>query len=75
MAYELPNPGMLKALLGAMKVREILAAKGVSIYKTVVGEYATSMEMAGASISICKMNDELKKYMDHPVCTPFICQK
>ena len=56
-------------------VREILAAKGVSIYKTVVGEYATSMEMAGASISICKMNDELKKYMDHPVCTPFICQK
>ena len=56
-------------------VREILASKGVSIYKTVVGEYATSMEMAGASISICKMNDELKKYMDHPVCTPFICQK
>ena len=56
-------------------VREILAEKGVTIYKTVVGEYATSMEMAGASISICKMNDELKKYMDHPVCTPFICQK
>ena len=56
-------------------VREILAEKGVSVWKTVVGEYATSMEMAGASISICKMNDELKKYMDHPVCTPFICQK
>ncbi|MBQ0059474.1 MAG: dihydroxyacetone kinase subunit DhaK [Lachnospiraceae bacterium] len=56
-------------------IREILAAKGVSIYKTIVGEYATSMEMAGASISICKMNDELKGYMDHPVCTPFICQK
>ena len=56
-------------------VREILAAKGVSIYKTVVGEYATSMEMAGASISICKMNDELKGYMNHPVNTPFICQK
>ena len=35
----------------------------------------TSMEMAGASISICKMNDEMKKYMDHPVNTPFICQK
>lgn len=56
-------------------VREILASKGISIYKTIVGEYATSMEMAGASISICKMNDELKKYMDHPVNTPFICQK
>ena len=56
-------------------VREILAAKGVSMYKTVVGEYATSMEMAGASISICKMNDELKGYMNHPVNTPFLCQK
>lgn len=56
-------------------VREILADKGIGIYKTIVGEYATSMEMAGASISICKMNDELKRYMDHPVNTPFFCQK
>lgn len=56
-------------------VHEILEAKGIKIYKSIVGEYATSMEMAGASISICKMNDELKKYMDHPVNTPFICQK
>ena len=56
-------------------VTQILNSKGIKIYKTIVGEYATSMEMAGASISICKMNDELKKYMDHPVNTPFICQK
>ena len=56
-------------------VNEILTAKGIRIYKTIVGEYATSMEMAGASISICKMNDEMKRYMDHPVNTPFICQK
>ena len=56
-------------------VTEILASKGIGVYKTIVGEYATSMEMAGASISICKMNEELKKYMNHPVNTPFICQK
>ena len=56
-------------------VTEILNAKGVKLYKTIVGEYATSMEMAGASISICKMNEELKAYMDHPVNTPFLCQK
>ncbi len=56
-------------------VTEILNAKGVKIYQTIVGEYATSMEMAGASISVCKMNDELKAYMDHPVHTPFLCQK
>ena len=56
-------------------VREILESKGIKIYRTIVGEYATSMEMAGASISVCRMNDELKGYMDHPVETPFICQK
>lgn len=56
-------------------VTEILKGKGISIYKTIVGEYATSMEMAGASISVCKMNDEMKGYLDYSVCTPFICQK
>ena len=56
-------------------INEYLAAKGIKVYKTIVGEYATSMEMAGASISICKMNDELKRYMEHPVNTPFLCQK
>lgn len=53
-------------------VEEILSNKNIGVYRTYVGEYATSMEMGGASISICKMNDELKKYMDHPVSTPFI---
>ena len=56
-------------------VTELLKARGVQIYRTIVGEYATSMEMAGASISICKMNATLKRYMEHPVDTPFICQR
>lgn len=56
-------------------INEYLAEKGVKVYKTIVGEYATSMEMAGASISICKMDDEMKAYLAHPVNTPFICQK
>ena len=56
-------------------VTEYLTARGIKVYKTIVGEYATSMEMAGASISICRLNDELKEYVDYPVNTPFICQK
>ena len=59
----------------AHSVRKHLDAKGVKTYKTGVGEYATSMEMAGASISIEKLDDELKGYLDYPVNTPFICQK
>ena len=40
-----------------------------------MGVYATSMEMAGASISICKMSgDEMKQWIDMPVHTPFYTQ-
>ena len=56
-------------------VHRYLDTKGIKVYKAIVGEYATSMEMMGASISICKMDNELKGYVDYPVNTPFICQK
>ena len=53
-------------------VRKLLDEKGIRVYHTYVGEYATSMEMAGASLSICKLNDTLKEYLEYPVHTPFI---
>ena len=56
-------------------VRKQLDEKGIKVYRSWTGEYATSMEMAGASISICKVDDELKGYFDYPVNTPFLCQK
>ena len=56
-------------------VAVLLGERGIRVYRTIVGEYATSMEMAGASISLCRLNGELKRYLDHPVNTPFICQK
>lgn len=55
-------------------VRKILDEKGIKTYRTFVGEYATSMEMAGASISICKVDDEMKRWIDRPVKTPFYTQ-
>ena len=56
-------------------VADYLKEKGIGIYRTFVGEYATSMEMAGASISICKMEDgEMKEWLDMPVDTPFYRQ-
>ena len=53
-------------------VRKLLDEKGIRVYHTYVGEYATSMEMAGASLSICKLNDTLKEYLEYPVRTPFV---
>lgn len=56
-------------------VSKRLEDKGISIYRTFVGEFATSMEMAGASISIMKLDDETRAMLDMPVATPFYCQK
>ena len=53
----------------------LLEDKGIRIYRTFVGEFATSMEMAGASISIMKLDDETRAMLDMPVATPFYCQK
>lgn len=44
--------------------RNILTGHGLNIYKTYVGEYATSMEMAGASLSLLKLDDEPKPLLD-----------
>ena len=42
------------------------------VYRPYIGEYATSMEMAGASVSLCKLDDELKALLDAPASTPFV---
>lgn len=56
-------------------VREILDKKKIKVFRTFVGEYATSMEMSGASISICRMADEeMKEQISMPVHTPFYTQ-
>ena len=52
-------------------VSEKLAASGVKVYKVYVGEYATSMEMSGASLTLLKLDGELKHYLDAPAFSPF----
>ncbi|MBW6411101.1 dihydroxyacetone kinase subunit DhaK [Clostridium weizhouense] len=52
------------------KVNEILKDKGISTHKTFVGEFMTSLEMAGCSISILKLDDELKELLDAKADTP-----
>ena len=56
------------------KVNEMLNAEGINVYHTYVGEFATSMEMAGASISLLKLDDELKRLLAKPANTPFFEQ-
>lgn len=47
-------------------VHEVLRGRGVRIFHTYIGEFATSMEMAGLSISVLKLDDELKEMLSKP---------
>ena len=52
------------------RVSDVLAEKGIKVYKTLVGEYMTSIEMEGFSISLLRLDDELKELLDAKADTP-----
>ena len=52
------------------KLSDILSQKGIKVYKSFVGHYMTSIEMAGFSISLLKLDDELKALLDSKADTP-----
>lgn len=56
------------------RIDQYLKDKGIKVYRYYVGEYATSLEMAGFSISLLKLDDELKGYLNAPAQTPFFVQ-
>jgi dihydroxyacetone kinase-like protein len=51
-------------------LHRILQGKHITITRNLVGSYITSLEMAGASITLVRLDDELTRYWDAPVHTP-----
>jgi phosphoenolpyruvate---glycerone phosphotransferase subunit DhaK len=56
------------------RVAERLAERELAVHRVWIGEYATSLEMAGASVSLMAVDDELAALLDAPVSTPFVVQ-
>jgi len=56
------------------RVHQTLAAAGIEIAKNYVGEYATSLEMAGASISLLKLNDSRLELLNAAARSPFFIE-
>ena len=52
------------------EVEKILTEKGIKVYRTFVGNYMTSLEMAGCSVSLLRLDEELKGYLDYPSKAP-----
>lgn len=50
------------------EIEKILTAQGIKIYKSYVGNYFTSLEMMGATLTMMKLDEELKTMIDMP-CT------
>ncbi len=50
-------------------VQDYLKEKGVKVYDTMVGNYMTSIEMAGFSLTLLRLDDELKRLYDAPADT------
>ncbi|MBB4664044.1 dihydroxyacetone kinase subunit DhaK [Conexibacter arvalis] len=52
------------------RVSQVLGDRGITIERNLIGSYITSLEMAGASITLLKLDDELVSLWDAPVDTP-----
>jgi dihydroxyacetone kinase-like protein len=52
------------------ELARILEDRGVAVARRLIGNYITSLEMAGTSITLLKLDDELARFWDMPVQTP-----
>ncbi len=52
-------------------VAKILKEKGIKVFKSYVNEYCTSIDMAGLSVSLLKVDAEMKELLEYPVDIPY----
>jgi dihydroxyacetone kinase-like protein len=65
---------LMELFVANKHLSEELSKKNIKVYKTLVGNYMTSLDMEGFSITLLKLDDELKKYLDAPADTPAFVQ-
>ncbi len=66
---------LMELFVANKHVKEVLAAKNISVAKTLVGNYMTSLDMEGFSITLLKLDDELKKFLNASANTPAFVQR
>ncbi|HEY7985413.1 MAG TPA: dihydroxyacetone kinase subunit DhaK, partial [Methylophilaceae bacterium] len=48
---------------------KLLTKQGLNITRSLVGNYTTSLDMAGASVTVCLLDEEIRQHWDSPVHT------
>jgi len=66
---------LLELLIMFRKLSRILHDSKIEIHRSFVGNYSTSLDMAGASITLLRLNEELKHLLDAPASTPYFYQR
>ncbi|WP_407845398.1 dihydroxyacetone kinase subunit DhaK [Clostridium tetani] len=70
MVNGLGSTPLMELFIVNKKVHQMLEDKGIKVYETFVGEYMTSLEMAGCSVTLLKLDEELKELLDANADTP-----
>lgn len=65
---------LMELFVANKHVADVLAEKGIKIAKTLVGNYMTSLDMEGFSITLLKVDEELKALLNAPADTPAFVQ-
>ena len=65
---------LMELFVANKHVNEVLNGKGIKVFKTIVGNYMTSLDMEGFSITLLKVDDEMKKLLNAPADTPAFVQ-
>ncbi|MCB1377243.1 MAG: dihydroxyacetone kinase subunit DhaK [Alphaproteobacteria bacterium] len=65
---------MMELLIVNRKVRAVLDELGISVYRTDIGPFFTSQEMAGFSLSLMKLDGEIRRWLDAPTKSPGFSQ-
>jgi dihydroxyacetone kinase-like protein len=62
----LGSTSLMELYLIHRRVKQRLDGAGIGIHVSFVGEYVTSLEMAGCSVTLTRLDDELRRLLDHP---------
>ena len=61
---------LMELMIVNRRVHQVLAEKGVRVYKTLVGNYMTSLEQEGFSVTLLRLDEQMKALLDAPADTP-----
>jgi dihydroxyacetone kinase-like protein len=71
----LGSTALLELYIINRKVNQLLKDAGIRTHRTYIGEFFTSLEMGGFSITLTKIDEELKRLIDAPAHAPLFVQK